>query len=159
MGRGGHILFGAPKVQPDRGSNSWPPDHDSAFHVTETPALTTRPSVICTQTSLSPVNTGMDMEELIPCTRQGWYSTVCSFFLMKSDVNIGTKDPQFQPIWGSNPWTLDHNRTFRATETFQNAQLFCMHILYNYTDKRLNINVIMHLRSWGWLPILFGPDV
>ena len=29
----------------DRGSNSWPPDHDSAFHVTETPALTTRPSV------------------------------------------------------------------------------------------------------------------
>ena len=26
-------------------SNSWPPDHDSTFHVTETPALTTWPSV------------------------------------------------------------------------------------------------------------------
>ena len=35
----------APQVRPDRGSNSWPPDHDSTFHVTETPALTTRPSV------------------------------------------------------------------------------------------------------------------
>ena len=34
-----------PQVQPDWGSNSWPPDHDSTFHVTETPALTTRPSV------------------------------------------------------------------------------------------------------------------
>ena len=35
----------APQVRPDWGSNSWPLDHDSAFHVTETPALTTRPSV------------------------------------------------------------------------------------------------------------------
>ena len=35
----------APQVWSDQGSNSWPPDHDSTFHVTETPALTTRPSV------------------------------------------------------------------------------------------------------------------
>ena len=35
----------APQVLPDRGSISWPPDHDSTLHVTETPALTTRPSV------------------------------------------------------------------------------------------------------------------
>ena len=35
----------APQVRPDWGSNSWPPDHDSAFHVTETPALTTSPWV------------------------------------------------------------------------------------------------------------------
>ena len=35
----------APQVRPDRGSNSWPPDHDGTFRVTETPALTTRPSV------------------------------------------------------------------------------------------------------------------
>ena len=35
----------APQVQPHRGLNSWPPDHDSTFHVTETPALTARPSV------------------------------------------------------------------------------------------------------------------
>ena len=35
----------APKVRPDWGSNSWPPDQDSTFHVSETPALTTRPSV------------------------------------------------------------------------------------------------------------------
>ena len=33
----------APQVQPDRDSNSRPPDHDSTFHVTETPALATRP--------------------------------------------------------------------------------------------------------------------
>ena len=33
------------RVRPDRGSNSWPPDHASIFHVTETPALTTRPSM------------------------------------------------------------------------------------------------------------------
>ena len=39
----------APQVQPDWGSNSWPPDHDSTFHVTETPALTTQPSVTCTR--------------------------------------------------------------------------------------------------------------
>ena len=36
----------APKVQPDRGSNSWPPAHDSTFHVTEMHALATQPSVI-----------------------------------------------------------------------------------------------------------------
>ena len=35
----------APQVRPDRGSNSWPPDHDSTFHVTEMPSLTTWPSV------------------------------------------------------------------------------------------------------------------
>ena len=35
----------APQVRPDQSSNSWPPDHDSASHVTETPAPTTRPSV------------------------------------------------------------------------------------------------------------------
>ena len=34
-----------PQVQPDQGSNSWPPDHDSTFHVTEMPALNTPPSV------------------------------------------------------------------------------------------------------------------
>ena len=37
--------YQAPQVRPDRGSNSWPPDHDSTFQVTEMPALTTWPSV------------------------------------------------------------------------------------------------------------------
>ena len=37
--------YQAPQVRPDRGSNLWPPDHDSTFHVTETPALTTQPLV------------------------------------------------------------------------------------------------------------------
>ena len=32
-----------PQVRPDRGSNSSPPDHDSTFHVTKTPALTFSP--------------------------------------------------------------------------------------------------------------------
>ena len=36
----------APQVRPDRGSNSWPQDHHSTVHVTETPALTIQPSVI-----------------------------------------------------------------------------------------------------------------
>ena len=36
--------YPAPQVQPHWGLNSWPPDHDSTFHVTETPAITTRPS-------------------------------------------------------------------------------------------------------------------
>ena len=34
-----------PKVWPDQGSNLWPRDRDSTFHVTEAPALATRPSV------------------------------------------------------------------------------------------------------------------
>ena len=34
--------YHAPQVQPRRGLNSWPPDHDSTFNVTETPAITTR---------------------------------------------------------------------------------------------------------------------
>ena len=34
-----------PRVRPDQGSNSWLPDHDSSFHVTETPAVTTQPKV------------------------------------------------------------------------------------------------------------------
>ena len=37
-----------PHVRPYRGSNAWPPDHDSTFQVTETPALTTQPSVAFT---------------------------------------------------------------------------------------------------------------
>ena len=37
--------YHAPQVLPDRGSNLRLPDHDSTFHVTETPARTTRPSV------------------------------------------------------------------------------------------------------------------
>ena len=39
------LKYYAPQVRPDQGSNSWPPDHDSIFNVTETPALTTWPSV------------------------------------------------------------------------------------------------------------------
>ena len=34
-----------PQVLPDCGSNSWPSDHDSTFHVTEMPALATWQSV------------------------------------------------------------------------------------------------------------------
>ena len=41
----GYRTYYTPQFRPDRGSNSsWPTDHDSTFHVTETPALTTRPS-------------------------------------------------------------------------------------------------------------------
>ena len=39
--------YQATQIRPDLGSNSWPPDCDSTFHVIETPALTTRPSVTC----------------------------------------------------------------------------------------------------------------
>ena len=35
----------APKLQPSWCLNPWPLDHDSIFHVTETPAISTRPSV------------------------------------------------------------------------------------------------------------------
>ena len=35
----------APQVWLDLDLNSWPPDHESTFHVTKTPALTTWPSV------------------------------------------------------------------------------------------------------------------
>ena len=38
--------YHASQVRPDWDSNSWPSDHDSTVHVTETPALTTRPSVM-----------------------------------------------------------------------------------------------------------------
>ena len=55
-----YVVFGssttwyyAPQVRPERGSNSQPPDHDSTLHVTETPALTTRPSVTSLHTVLS----------------------------------------------------------------------------------------------------------
>ena len=37
--------YHVPQVRPNRGSNSLPPDRDSTVHVTEMPALTTRPSV------------------------------------------------------------------------------------------------------------------
>ena len=37
--------YPAPQVQPDRGSNSSSPDHGITFYVTQTLALTTRPSV------------------------------------------------------------------------------------------------------------------
>ena len=37
--------YNAPQVRPDRGLNSWPPDHASTFHVTKMPAVTTQPPV------------------------------------------------------------------------------------------------------------------
>ena len=46
--------YHASQVRPDRGSNSWPPDHDSTVHVTETPALTTRPSVTSLKRNVLP---------------------------------------------------------------------------------------------------------
>ena len=45
------VAYHVPQARPNRGSNSWPPDHDSIFQVTKTPTLTTRPSV----TSIIPV--------------------------------------------------------------------------------------------------------
>ena len=43
----------AHKVWPNRGSNSWPPDHDSTSHVTEMTALTTQPSLTFIQMYLN----------------------------------------------------------------------------------------------------------
>ena len=40
------------KVRPNRDSNSWPPDYDSTFHVTEMPALTTWPSATSKHTKV-----------------------------------------------------------------------------------------------------------
>ena len=40
----GHVNQ-TPQVQPNQGSNSWPPDHDSTFYITEMTALTTWSSV------------------------------------------------------------------------------------------------------------------
>ena len=37
--------YDAPQVQSDQGLISWPSDHGSTFHVTETSALTTWPSL------------------------------------------------------------------------------------------------------------------
>ena len=37
--------YHTPQVQPGQGLNSWPLDHESIFHVTGTPAITTRPPV------------------------------------------------------------------------------------------------------------------
>ena len=34
--------YHAPEVRSDQSSKSWSPDHESTFHVTETPALTTQ---------------------------------------------------------------------------------------------------------------------
>ena len=41
-----------PKFDPHLGSNSWPPDLASTFHVTETPALTSQPLVSFTRETL-----------------------------------------------------------------------------------------------------------
>ena len=46
----------APQLQPGRGLNSWPLNHDSTFHVTETPALTTWPSVTSGQKYYAPIS-------------------------------------------------------------------------------------------------------
>ena len=51
------------RLNPNRGSNSWPPDHNSTFHVTVTPALTTWPSVT------TPLNGTISLEKCIKTTR------------------------------------------------------------------------------------------
>ena len=58
----------APQVHPGRGLNSWPPDHDSTFHATETPAITTRPSVTSTQTILGYGHSSDVIKSLAICT-------------------------------------------------------------------------------------------
>ena len=65
----------APQVRPDWGSNSWPPDHDSTFHITEMPALTTWPSMI------SP-----DLQSWMIAKIEE--SVVCSLIWMISSVTI-----------------------------------------------------------------------
>ena len=70
--------YHAPHVWPDQGSNSWPPDHDSTVHVTETPTLTTRPSVTwCNE----PI-TG-----LYPREFHGWKLCLCLKFSISHSYN------------------------------------------------------------------------
>ena len=55
-----------PQVWPNQGSNLRPPDHDSTFHATETPALSTWPSM--TSTSFSRVI--MENDECMRSSRE-----------------------------------------------------------------------------------------
>ena len=49
-----------PQVRPDWGLNSWPLNHDSTFHVTETPTLTTQPAVTSIIASVATIDTTTD---------------------------------------------------------------------------------------------------
>ena len=60
-------VLDAPLVRPDRGSNSWPPNHDSTFHVPEMPALTTWPS------ATSILVTGRSSLQKYSLVADGWW--------------------------------------------------------------------------------------
>ena len=100
----------APQVRPNWGSNSWPPDHDSTlnFHVTETPALTTRPTV----TSL------FERSAVTFCLSQSIFSCVMKWNMFKPNYShcflcsIGDDDTYsswraFFTVWEREPrWSL-----------------------------------------------------
>ena len=53
----------APQLRSDMGSNSWPPDHDSTFYLTELTALTTWPSVTETKKRHDYLNSNQEQKE------------------------------------------------------------------------------------------------
>ena len=91
------------QVWPDWGSNSWPPDHDSTFHVTEMPALTTWPSL-----TFAWLNIHCQFIYSYPVCYH--WSFIC--------LNLRTEVPSTQvwPDWGSNSWLPYHDSTFHVTE-------------------------------------------
>ena len=109
----------ATQVCPILDSNSWPPDHDSTFHVIEMPALTTRPSV-----------TSKNKCSLLPHYRGGlrWFQMHGLsdrlmhwqlMFLVQVHVWLRTEGLHTPSLTqsGSNSWPPDHDSTLHVTKT------------------------------------------
>ena len=75
--------YHAPQVQPGRGLNSWPPNHDSTFHVTETPGITTRPSVTATLTCWYVIKLTYSWS-LVSCVSA--YTAYCISFVLRCRI-------------------------------------------------------------------------
>ena len=106
--------YQAHQVRPNQGSNSWPPDHNSTFHGTETPALTTWQSVTSKEMYCYIIFRGLTWFQMhwLSDTVMHWQL----IFWFKYDLGQKYQAPQVRPNQGSNSWPSDHNSIFHVTE-------------------------------------------
>ena len=106
--------YQAPQVRPYRGSNSWPPDHNSTFHATEMSALPTWPSVTSKRNVLLHYLRRLRWFQMHGLSDRLMHWQLIFWF--KYDLGLKYQAPQVRPDWNANSWPPDHDNTFYVTE-------------------------------------------
>ena len=113
--------FYPPQIRADWALNSWPPDHDSTFHVTEMPALTTWPSVTFSKEMYFHIILGVWGDFKCMGSQIDWWTGNWHFWL-KYNLEQKYYTPQVRSSQGSDSWPSHHDSTFHVTESLVKLQ-------------------------------------